>query len=117
MLLKVPRLHFNYIKENGVDEFVARCREYVNYHDHLYEEEERSKERIRARETVAIEKFDNSSLSNSFKKASKDYIIEQKRPPFILTYPEKMKKTPSPPLRRPQSDLKTHTYKQNDKVS
>ncbi|MFN9908445.1 MAG: hypothetical protein ACK56F_20340, partial [bacterium] len=50
MMLKVPRLHFNYIKENGVDEFVARCKEYVEYHDFVYEEEERSKERLKARE-------------------------------------------------------------------
>lgn len=39
MLLKIPRLHFNYIKENGVDDFVVRCKEYVEYHDMLYEEE------------------------------------------------------------------------------
>ena len=96
-ILKVPRLHFNYIKENGVDQFVERCKEYVQYHDFIYEEEERSQERIRARAEVAIEKFDNSSLSNTFKKASTLYNSELKRPPFIQVYPEKSKKTPSPP--------------------
>ena len=105
MLLKIPRLHFNYIKDNGVDVFVTRCREYVEYHDTLYEEKERSRERLKAREGEAVDKFDNSSLTKTFKKANKDYNTDLKRPPFIQVFPERSKKTPSPPLRRPQSDM------------
>jgi hypothetical protein len=104
-LLKIPRLHFNYIKENGVDDFVTRCKEYVDYHDMLYEEQERSRDRLKAREGEAVEKFDNSSLTNTFKKANKEYNTDLKRPPFIQVFPERSKKTPSPPLRRPQSDM------------
>lgn len=119
-LLKIPRLHFNYIKENGVDDFVTRCKEYVDYHDMLYEEQERSRDRLKAREGEAVEKFDNSSLTNTFKKANKDYNTDLKRPPFIQVFPERSKKTPSPPLRRPQSDMMDTNHKNisaNPKIS
>ena len=85
----------------------------------LYEEQERSRDRLKAREGEAVEKFDNSSLTNTFKKANKEYNTDLKRPPFIQVFPERSKKTPSPPLRRPQSDMMDTNQKisANPKIS
>jgi hypothetical protein len=79
----------------------------------LYEEQERSRDRLKAREGVAVDKFENSSLTTTFKKANKEYNTDLKRPPFIQVFPEISKKTPSPPIRRPQSDMMDNTQKIN----
>ena len=67
----MPRLHFKYIREHGVDEFIARCKEIVERHDEEHEEEIYKTERMRARHNESIEKFENSSLKSEFKKAKK----------------------------------------------
>jgi hypothetical protein len=37
-ILKIPRLHLDYIKKNGVDTFVEKCKEVVYHHDMIEEE-------------------------------------------------------------------------------
>jgi hypothetical protein len=70
-LLKIPRLHFDYIKQHGVDDFVDRCKEYVDYNDWVHEEKERSHDRLKAREADAVHRFEDTSLNGVFRKANK----------------------------------------------
>lgn len=60
-ILKIPRLHHKYLREHGVNEFIDKCKEVVEYHDKLEEEYEYSQRRLKARIRDSIERSEEHS--------------------------------------------------------
>ena len=87
-ILKIPRLHHKYIKENGVNEFIEKCRDVVEHHDKTEQERDLSQERVRARHFESIEKYENNSMNSDFKKSSRDNSVILKKLPFSVLYPD-----------------------------
>ena len=87
--LKIPRLHHEWMKKNGTDEFVERCKRVIEAHDKEHELWEHSLDRMKARHFESIDKFSNNFTVNQagFIKARKEYSVEPIQVPFVLKYP------------------------------
>lgn len=56
-LLRIPRLHFEYIEKHGVDEFVDFCEDIVKRERSLLDVEKAEKERLNLRNDYSIVKL------------------------------------------------------------
>ena len=75
------------MKKNGVEEFVERCKNVIEYHDQEKDEEEHSLDRMKARHEESLKKFNNTSLNSEYARAKKEFHIIAKPLPFIVQYP------------------------------
>ncbi len=92
-ILKIPRLHHAYIRENGVDNFVDRCKSVVDYHDKMQEDSEKEKVRMYARIHDSVEKSEQGR-SSDYKLAQKEYNVAIKKIPFVVLYPDQERSSP-----------------------
>jgi hypothetical protein len=85
--LKIPRLHLEWMKKNGVDEFVDRCKKIIEENDEDSEEFGHILDRMKARHGDSLKKFNNTSLNSEFIKTKKEFKFAAKPIPFVLQYP------------------------------
>lgn len=63
-VLKIPRLHLEWMKKNGVDEFVDRCKRIIETHDQEVYQWEHSLDRMKARHFESVDKYSSNFITN-----------------------------------------------------